>query len=265
MPDADKWKTEFDTELRSRTYDRVIDLFSLRRVERFKVLRYLLPFRFCDELNILELGTGTGVLTEILLNHYQNANVCTVEGAQKMLEKAKIKKFFKENCERIQVVHADYSTPSWKVGFDLPFGLIITFDSLHHLTHERKKELYREIYGLLQEEGIFVISDHVTSKGQFFEDQQFVLWLEEIYDNLKKVGKGTDISQALESISHWSYDNIQQLSLDSLRESFTKNLEREGDNPMPIMDHVEVMRDIGFVNVTVEYRFANYAIISANK
>ena len=61
----------------------VIDLFSLRRAERFKVLHQLLPFRSCDEISILELGTGTGVLTEFLLNHYQNANVFTVEGAGK--------------------------------------------------------------------------------------------------------------------------------------------------------------------------------------
>ena len=92
-----------------------------------------------------------------------------------MIEQAKIKKIFKENCERTKPLHADYSKPSWKVGLDSPFHLIITFDSLHHLTHERKKELYREIYGLLQKDGYFLISDHVTSNGQFFEDPQFTL------------------------------------------------------------------------------------------
>jgi ubiquinone/menaquinone biosynthesis C-methylase UbiE len=266
MPgETDKWKKEFDTESRSRTYDKVIDLFSLRRAERFKVLLNLLPEPSAAEFNILELGTGTGVVTELLLERYPHASIVTVEGAARMIEQAEIKTSFQKNKKRLQLIHADYSAPSWSSGINPSFNLIITFDSLHHLSHQRKKELYREIYDLLIQDGDFLISDHIISQGLFFDDFQYDLWIQEILDNLKSVKKGSDIASALEDISSWTYNDVQDLSPPKLKEIFTSNLKQEGDNPMPIMEHIDIMRNIGFAHVIVEYRFANFAIISAKK
>ncbi len=266
MPDEpDGWKKEFNSESRSRVYDRIIDLFSLRRAERFGVLRQLLPQFSRQDANILELGTGTGVLTELLLQHYRKAFICTIEGAEKMIEQASAKVVFERNRERIRLLHEDFSSPSWKAGLESSFDLIVTFDSLHHLSHDRKKALYAEIYGLLAQGASFIISDHVVSSGRFFEDPQYDLWLQGIHDNLKGVVRGSDVSSALESATHWTYEDVQRLSYQALKDIFTANLKREGDNPMPLMEHIDGMRSIGFVDVTVAYRFANYAIISAVK
>jgi cyclopropane fatty-acyl-phospholipid synthase-like methyltransferase len=266
MPnEANKWEKEFNTVSRSSTYDNVIDLFSLRRVERFKVMQKLLPEASVTEFNILELGTGTGVLTELLIERYPQASIFTVEGAERMLEQTKTKTSFQKNKNRIELIHADYSTPLWLAGLKSPFNLIVTFDSLHHLSHPRKKELYRELYDLITQGGDFLISDHIISRGLFFEDSQYNLWIQEILDNLKNVKNGSDISSVLESISSWKYNDLQDLSLPKLHDIFTSNLKREGDNPMPIMEHIDVLRNIGFNNVVVEYRFANFAIISAQK
>lgn len=268
MPDeahTHKWKKEFNSESRSRTYDKINDLFSLRRAERFTVLQKLLPEPSASHCNILELGTGTGVLTELLVGHYPGASIATVEGAEKMMEQAHSKALLQKNKERVKFIHADYSTPSWLIGLNSPFNLVITFDSLHHLSHDRKKELYREIYGLIIRGGDFIISDHITSHGLFFEDSQYDLWIPEILDNLKNVEKGSDIAASLENISTWAYNDLQELSLLIVRDTVTSNLKREGDNPMPIMDHIDVMREAGFDVVVVEYRFANFAIISAQK
>lgn len=40
--ELEKWKIVYDSEDRSSSYDKIIDLFSLRRVERFKVIGQLL-------------------------------------------------------------------------------------------------------------------------------------------------------------------------------------------------------------------------------
>ena len=263
--ETDKWKKEFDSESRSRTYDAINDLFSLRRAERFTVLQKLLPESSDPHYNILELGTGTGVLTELLIKQYPGASIVTVEGAEKMLEQAQAKPLLRKNKKRLQFIHADYSTPSWLNDLKPPFNLVITFDSLHHLFHDRKKELYREIFDLMIHSGDFIITDHVTSRGLFYEDSQYDLWIPEILDNLKNVKQGSDIAAALESISTRTYDDMQKLSLSVLRDIITANLKREGENPMPIMDHIDVMREVGFDDVVVEYRFANFAVISARK
>ena len=259
------WKKEFDSEGRSSTYDKIISLFSLRRSERFKVLQAVLPEPSQTEFKILELGTGTGLLTELLVELFPDASVVTIEGAEKMMEQAKSKTVLQENEARIQWILADYSSPSWLKDVMPPFNLIVTFDSLHHLSHERKKELYKEIYDLTVKGGYFIISDHITSHGSFFDDPQYKLWIQEILDNLKNVEKGSDIAAIIEAAFSLSLRDLQQLSLPELHDIFTSRLKQEGDNPMPVMQHVDAMRNVGFNNIIIEYRYANYAIFSAKK
>ena len=67
---SEKWKKEFNSDRRIKTYDTTIDLFSLRRDERLKVLCTLLPEVKNEDYYILELGAGTGIVTKILATHY---------------------------------------------------------------------------------------------------------------------------------------------------------------------------------------------------
>ena len=182
-----------------------------------------------------------------------------------MLEQARIKTSFQNNKDRIILIHVDFSTPSWMANLKPPFDLVVTFDSLHHLSHPRKKKLYRELYDLINNDGSLIISDHITSQGLFHEDPQYNLWIQEILDNLKNVEEGSDISLALEKLTSLKYNDVQNLTFPKLHDIFTSNLRREGDNPMPVMEHIDELRGIGFKNITIEYRFANYAIISAKK
>lgn len=261
----DKWKTEFDSERRSSTYDKAISVFSLRRDERLRVLKAILPKTSDSSFKILELGAGTGIITEMLAEHYQEATVVAVEGAKKMMKQAKSKTLSKETANRINWVLADYSSPSWLEYVTAPFDLIVSMDSLHHLTHNRKKELYQEVYDSLGRSGSLLVSDHITSGECYYKDPQYLFWIEEILHNLRRVEKESEIALLLENMYPWTYDDLKGLSIPQLHKGFTVGLELEGENPMPLMQHIEVMRNIGFESVIVEYRYSNFAIVSAHK
>lgn len=261
-----KWKDSFDSEKHLRAYDDTANLFSLRRTERLKVLKTLLPKTSDSNYKILELGTGTGVVSELLVKHYPKATVVAVDGAKKMLEQAKLKKLLQKNKQRIQWILADYSCPLWLKDVTTSFDLIVTVDSLHHLTHERKKELYQEIYDLMLQGGCFIISDHITSnKKPYYDESQYGLWMQEVLDKLKGVEEGSDIALTIENTFSWTHKDLQKLSIPRLQKAVMEDLRQEKENPMALMQHIDVMRDIGFGNVVVEYRYANFAIISAKK
>ena len=150
----------------------------------------------------------------------------------------------------------------WQRQIEDSFHLVISVDSLHHLTHKRKKELYQEIFKALAPGGVLLISDHITSKTPFYEDPQFELWIEDIK---VKMAEKSKVAWVKEKISSWIPQKMKGLLTQDKKETFIENLLREGENPMPLMDHVDSIRQCGFVDVIVEYRYANFGIISARK
>lgn len=259
---SQKWKKEFNSDRRARTYDATIDLLSLRRDERLRVLQTLLPEKKDQNYNILELGAGTGIVTKLLATHYPEAKIVAIDGAQKMIDQAKSKIFFQVHDSRIRWVLADYSSPKWSEKIVTVFHLVVSFDSLHHLTHKRKKELYLEIFNAVTPGGVLLISDHVTSQEPFYEDPQFSLWIEEIQEGLTENSKMAWFKKKLFS---WAPERVRGFFMSNLKERFTNGLLNEGENPMPLMDHVVSIRKGGFSDVIVEYRYSNFGIISARK
>ena len=259
---SQKWKKEFNSDRRVRIYDESIDLFSLRRDERLRVLQTLLPEVKDQGYNILELGAGTGIVTKLLATHYPNAKIVAIDGALKMIEQAKAKSFFQDNDSRIRWVLADYSNPSWREKIVNAFHLVVSVDSLHHLTHKRKKELYQEIYKAITPGGVLLISDHVTSLKPFYEDPQFSLWIEEIQ---KRLAQKSKMAWFKNKIFSWIPERFKGFFASDLKEGFIRSLLEEGENPMPLMDHVVSVCKVGFTDVIVEYRYSNFGIISARK
>lgn len=262
---SNRWKNSFDSERRATSYDKLINIFALRREERLRVLGAILPETSAPVFKILELGAGTGIITELLVSRYPKASIIAVEGAENMMAKAKTKGLLQKNDHRIQWVFADFSSPSWQKQVSGPFHLVVTMDSLHHLDHSRTKELYEEIYSTIQPGGYFFFSDHITSGHIFHKDPQYTLWMDEILENVKQVELNSDIAIELEKAYGMPLIKIQEQFPAKWRKDFTAGLNREGENPMSLMSHVEVMNDAGFSDLMIEYRYANFAVISARK
>jgi hypothetical protein len=75
-----------------------------------------------------------------------------------MLAKAKARF---ETDTRVRIVKHDFSLPlPENLGF---FDAIVSSLAIHHLTHERKKQLYTEVFNHLNPSGVFCNFEHVSS------------------------------------------------------------------------------------------------------
>jgi tRNA (cmo5U34)-methyltransferase len=94
--------------------------------------------------------------------------------AEKMLEVARER--FRDCSDQIEYVAGDYRNFADKGRFDL----VISSLSIHHLSDEEKKELFRRIYGALRERGIFINIDLVLGPTPSLEEFYWQNWLEKI-------------------------------------------------------------------------------------
>jgi SAM-dependent methyltransferase len=106
---------------------------------------------------ILDLGSGDGRLLSLLLVHCASATGIALDFSPLMLERLR-EKFGSE--ERVRVVEHDLDRLLPEMGM---FDVVASSFAIHHLTHDRKRELYAEIWHRLQPGGVFCNLEHVAS------------------------------------------------------------------------------------------------------
>lgn len=115
------------------------------------------PIEKTDEsLNILDLGCGTGLEIEALIQRVPNARITGVDVSENMLEL--LKKSYASYMNQITLVEDSYLT--------MPFGTrtcdhIISAMSIHHLLRDAKRDLYVKIHSALKPGGKYIEGDSV--------------------------------------------------------------------------------------------------------
>ncbi|MEA5594488.1 class I SAM-dependent methyltransferase [Rivularia sp. UHCC 0363] len=106
---------------------------------------------------ILDLGTGDGRLLGLLKIERPSVECIAVDFSPTMLEAVKTR--FK-NDSKVEVVAHDLDEALPDLG---TFDAVVSSFAIHHLSHNRKRSLYVEIFNLLRSGGIFCNLEHVAS------------------------------------------------------------------------------------------------------
>lgn len=106
---------------------------------------------------VLDLGTGDGRLIDLVLYRAPEAEGVAIDFSDAMLEKCR-ERF--ASRQTIEIVEHDLSNPLPDLG---TFDAIVSSFAIHHLTHERKRELCIELFERLLPGGVFCNLEHVAS------------------------------------------------------------------------------------------------------
>lgn len=121
-----------------------------------------------DARRVLDLGTGDGRLLAALQAARPEMQGVGLDVSEVMLRAAR-ERFAGD--ERVDLLKHDLAESLPALG---RFDAVISSFAIHHLEHERKHSLYREVFELLEPGGVFANFEHVASPTQclhlaFFE------------------------------------------------------------------------------------------------
>lgn len=145
---------EYDAEAKAAAY-----LSTAAQIPHREVGEALLLERLPEgDLRVLDLGCGDGHLLALVLASHPGSHGLAVDVSRPMLERAS-RRFAGD--ARVAVVEHDLAAPmppAWG-----SFDAIVSSFAIHHLSHDRKRALYAEVFTCLVPDGVFCNLEHVAS------------------------------------------------------------------------------------------------------
>jgi cyclopropane fatty-acyl-phospholipid synthase-like methyltransferase len=188
--------------------------------------------------HVLDLGCGDGILLATVLEAFPEATGVALDFSPLMLEQAqqRLARF----TGRTETVAADLSSPAWRNVVKGPFDAVVSGFAIHHLTHERKRDLYREIYEILPQDGIFLNCEHVASPTPRIEVLFDDAMSEHLY--IRRRERGEDVT------------------LEQVRQDFLTRPDRAANICALVEEQCQWLREIGFREVDCFWKYFELAI-----
>ncbi|NJP08414.1 MAG: class I SAM-dependent methyltransferase [Leptolyngbyaceae cyanobacterium RU_5_1] len=186
---------------------------------------------------VADLGCGDGTIAQAILTHYPQSQVCAIDFSEPMLNQAK--QNLSDFGDRVRFIQADLYYPNWQAELE-PFDAIVSGYCIHHLPDERKRSLYREIYGLLESGGYFLNIEHVASTSS---------WIEALFNDV-----------LIDSLYQWHQSHDHALSKEEVARRFVYREDKDANILASVETQCEWLREIGFQHVDCYFKFFELAV-----
>lgn len=193
-----------------------------------RLLVDLIPFDASAPVRVLDLGSGPGILSALVLERYANAEVVAFDLTEEMLASAR------ERCGRFadpfSTVAGDYAVDDVGSRYDL----VLAGLTLHHLDDRQRRDVFRRLHAALTEQGVFLAREVVANDDPFIANWHYRLWRAFMAEH----GEDDD---------YW----------------FRKHLSK--DHPASVDKQVAWLKEAGFSHAACHWQHMNFAVLSAHR
>ena len=189
-----------------------------------------LPFHEKEMIKVLDLGCGTGNISMILKERFPKAFITCVDLAENMIKMARLKLSSYNNVEFLAANFCDLE-------FNEEYDAVISSLALHHLLPEEQKLFYGKIKGWLKEGGVFYNADNILGSTKHLNQVYFDKWVEFMLQSHSK-------------------EEIEKIWLPK---------HKEEDFPVPLQNHIRWMKNAGFQDVDVVWKYYMFGVYGGTK
>ncbi|MGA7156273.1 MAG: class I SAM-dependent methyltransferase [Acidobacteriaceae bacterium] len=178
-----------------------------------------------DAQTIVELGAGSGLFSAMLRTAFPSAHLHLIDFSQTMLDLAHKRL---GNDPHITYTLADYTTTPLPTCDAVASSL-----SIHHLEDDQKQALVPLIFSALKPTGVFVNADQIAGPTPALNELYQQRWLSAVR------------------------------ALGATEQQVTDSLFRQReDRRTPIDAQLNWLREAGFINVDIPYKFNSFAVLT---
>jgi cyclopropane fatty-acyl-phospholipid synthase-like methyltransferase len=132
-----------------------------KRDEQLGLLVDLLPWPTDAPVRVLDIGAGFGAITEQFLTRYPHSSVTYLDGSAEMMKLARER--LAKYGERVSLHLGDLAYPSWNEQLSGGYDAAVSGLAIHHISDERKRALYAEVFAMLKPGGMFLNDDSILT------------------------------------------------------------------------------------------------------
>lgn len=225
----EKVKQHFEEE--AQEFDAIIRRLIPYYEQMLDALVAALPFNRRQAIRVIDLGCGTGTIARKIKDVYPQAQITCVDIAEKMLQIAQVK--FGDGKEvRYQLANFE------EYEFDSVYDVAISSLALHHLVSDDDKyKFYKKIYTCLSPGGIFYNGDNILGSSSHLQ----AIYMEKWREYMRK-----------------------QVSEEEIEQKWIPKYYDE-DHPADLMSQLTWLKEIGFTQVDVIWKYYNFAVYGGCK
>ncbi|MBE9164011.1 class I SAM-dependent methyltransferase [Tychonema sp. LEGE 06208] len=210
-------------EQRAFDYDSLIPRLIPHYREQQDLILQLIPFETNANIQVLDLGAGTGILSALIMQAFPQAKVLAFDMAENMLKicQTNLSAFGK----RLTLQQGNFAEDDFGSGYDL----VVSGLAIHHLDSAGKQQLFHQLFQSMNPEGILLIRDIVTGATPKLTEQYEKLWRQ----YMKASG---------EDDAAWFQNYLKE------------------DIPSSVEEQTKWLAEAGFADAACHWRYLNFAI-----
>jgi len=220
------------------------DFLIVERQQMLKILVDIFSYHFDnpENLKLMDLGCGNGIVTEKIVERYPDNNFCLMDGSPTMIEKAK------ENFKggNFIFIHKSFEEYLSDTPENYAYDFIYSSFAIHHLDFLSKVKMFSRIFRELRYNGLFLIMDGVSPVSEKSNEWQVQMrkdWIRE------KVNTG-GIEDKQEKLK-------ELLNMVDRR--------KEVDIPSGLNEQMAELTKIGFRDVDCFFKYGFFALFGGSK
>ena len=136
-----------------------------------------IPYEVDAEIRVLDLGAGTGLFSELVLERFGSSSFVLCDVAEQMLAVAR-ERFASCDDQFSFVVDDNRNLSDWGV-----YDVVISSFAIHHMTDREKRGMFEQVYRLLKDTGVFINVDQIKGDTPYFKKFYWETWLEKVRRN----------------------------------------------------------------------------------